>query len=447
MSSSATSPFARQLVIPCQEHEAVAIPFSVLIGPDGRLSLYDEVARSGYFDIDFRQGKLVVKATRFVGFIPLSDTIAIHVTPKAPIANLLYMVSRGSAQTKVLSSFLRGYADESNHTGYDIEDVYAGSFVSALAELRKVGPLRRYVSRETDQQLRGRLLLTKTITRGYAHNSKRHPVFLVSEHSADIEENRLLKATAQRLKKHFLARGGARAVTVAQQMHSVVQLLDSVADVDSANRASVRNIPHLLRSLPASHRFYEPALWLSYLITTGRSVRMEALGHARFETLILDVSAVFEGYVRSLLLDARQGALSQIEVLDGNLYPVPLFTTGIKHATHPDYYFRFQGRLVAMADAKYKSEPSTQDRYEVLAFCEALGVQRSAIICPQVIPGPRVSHHGTTRSGRRISIVRIDLAAADLRSEEASFIAALSDELQIAIPPVVADVIHGYPPI
>jgi 5-methylcytosine-specific restriction endonuclease McrBC regulatory subunit McrC len=422
--------FPRQLVIPCQEHEAVSVPFSALLDSNGNLNVYEDVARSGYFDIDFRQGGLVVKATRFVGFIPLSDHVAIHVTPKAPIGNLLYMVSRAGTQTKGLSRFIRGYAEDSV-AACDIEDVYASSFLAALSSLRRGGLLKRYVTKETDQQLRGRLLLTKSINRQYARGSKNSPIFELSEHTVDIDENRLLKGTAERLKGHFLARGGAKNIAIAKRLHEIVRLMVGVTSLTHIGPSAVRRIPILLRRLPASHAFYEPALWLSYLVAMGRSVKMEALGPARFETLIVDVSSVFEQYVRKLLLEARQQSFPEVEVVDGNEYPVPLFVTGITHKTHPDYYFRSKQTLVALADAKYKPEPSAQDRYEVLAFCEALGVQRAAIICPRVQPGPRVIHHGTTRAGRHISIVRIDLAAADLAKEEGDFTKAIAEILQL----------------
>jgi 5-methylcytosine-specific restriction endonuclease McrBC regulatory subunit McrC len=287
------------------------------------------------------------------------------------------------------------------------------------------------VTKETDQQLRGRLLLTKSINRQYARGSKNSPIFELSEHTVDIDENRLLKGTAERLKGHFLARGGAKNIAIAKRLHEIVRLMVGVTSLTHIGPSAVRRIPILLRRLPASHAFYEPALWLSYLVAMGRSVKMEALGPARFETLIVDVSSVFEQYVRKLLLEARQQSFPEVEVVDGNEYPVPLFVTGITHKTHPDYYFRSKQTLVALADAKYKPEPSAQDRYEVLAFCEALGVQRAAIICPRVQPGPRVIHHGTTRAGRHISIVRIDLAAADLAKEEGDFTKAIAEILQL----------------
>jgi hypothetical protein len=158
---------------------------------------------------------------------------------------------------------------------------------------------------------------------------------------------------------------------------------------------------------------------------------MDEIGPTKFETIVLDVSAIFEEYVRRLLLDARRGPLAGVDVLDGNKFPIPLFIRGILHTTHPDYYFRREGIVFALADAKYKLDPSAQDRYEVLAFCEALDVQRAVIICPKVLSEARVSHHGTTRSGRIITVIRIDLAASDLSQEEQLFVTALAHALQI----------------
>jgi 5-methylcytosine-specific restriction endonuclease McrBC regulatory subunit McrC len=292
--------------------------------------------------------------------------------------------------------------------------------------------MRRYRTRSTDHELRGRLLLSESIKRNYATGIRRHPVFDVTEFTSDIEENRILKNTALRLKRHFVQRGGKRNIALAKEFDLVAQVLGASGTGSIVPYEAVRRIPVILRRLPTSHRYYEPALWLSYLISLNQTVRMDQIGPTKFETLILDVSVIFEEYVRRLLLDARQSDLSGVEVLDGNKTPVPLFVRGIDHATHPDYYFRRNGVVIALADAKYKSEPSAQDRYEVLAFCEALGVQRAVIICPKVLFEAPVSHHGTTRSGRSITIIRIDLAAQNLDQEERIFTANVAGALQIS---------------
>ena len=419
----------RQVIVPCQEHESAAVPLSLLMDASGNLDLYEEVAQKGYFDIDFRQGNLVVKATRFVGLIPLSDKVAIQVSPKAPIGNLLYLVARSGLQVRGIERFIRGY--QTDRQVKNIEEVYAESFLSALSSLRRIGPMRQYRSRATDRELRGRLLFSESVKRNYATGTRRHPVFDVTDFTSDIEENRILKKTAERLKRHFLQRGGKKAFIVAKELDLVIQTLGASGTSSIVPQDVVRRIPIMLRRLPTSHRFYEPALWLSYLIALNRAVRMDEIGPTKFETIVLDVSAVFEEYVRRLLLEARSGSFAGIEVVDGNKVPVPLFVRGVSHPTHPDYYFRRGGAVFALADAKYKSDPTAQDRYEVLAFCEALGVQRAVIICPRIQSEPRVSHHGTTRSGRVMTIIRIDLASNDLNDEEQIFIAALAQTFEI----------------
>lgn len=421
----------RLTIIPCLEHEEVQVSIRDLMRSDGTLDLYEDVAHRGYFDIDFKKGSLVVKATRYVGIIPLSDRIAIHVTPRAPIANLLWMVARCGARVQGLQHFLRGYSLASKES-LDVEDVYAESFLSALSTLKAVGPMKRYRSYQSDRVLRGRLLLSTSIARGYAQGLNVRPTFEVSDHTIDIEENQVLKVTAKRLKDHFVMRGGDRNRALAFRFRELEKLLGGVSDVVEADSSILRRIPIMLRRLPSSHRFYEPALWLSYLVFMKSVVRMEALGRVRFETLVFDVSLIFEQYVRKVLQEARSTVLKGFQVLDGNRNSVPLFASGAGYSTQPDYYFRHLEKDVALADAKYKAEPSTQDRYELLAFCEALDVKRAVFICPYLGTGPRRLHQGTTRSGKRIEIVRLDLAATDLKHEEDQFLENLVASLGLS---------------
>jgi 5-methylcytosine-specific restriction endonuclease McrBC regulatory subunit McrC len=158
---------------------------------------------------------------------------------------------------------------------------------------------------------------------------------------------------------------------------------------------------------------------------------MDLVGRAHFETVILDVSLIFENYVRKICLERAATRLAGCEILDGNRWPVPLFATSGKHTVHPDMYFRRAGRIVAVADTKYKPEPSTQDRYELLAFCEALGVNNAAFICPGTGAEAMAAHYGTTRTGRKLDVLRIDLAKRDMGPEEDRFVMSLSRTLAI----------------
>ncbi|MGR3343995.1 MAG: hypothetical protein ACU0DI_12360 [Paracoccaceae bacterium] len=41
-----------------------------------------------------------------------------------------------------------------------------------------------------------------------------------------------------------------------------------------------------------------------------------------------------------------------------------------------------EGAVVALPDAKYKPEPKVADRYEVLSFMDAVGVNLGGFVCP-----------------------------------------------------------------
>ncbi|WP_143560327.1 hypothetical protein [Sphingobium sp. IP1] len=69
-----------------------------------------------------------------------------------------------------------------------------------------------------------------------------------------------------------------------------------------------------------------------------------------------------------------------------------------------------------MIDAKYKPSPKEADRYELLSFMDALGVQHGALLCPQ-LDAARSTSLGVTTSGKQVSLLRLDLRAVDPEAE------------------------------
>ena len=216
------------------------------------------------------------------------------------------------------------------------------------------------------------------------------------------------------------------------------RLLNLFGAVDSARvrpEDVARQTPALVRGLPALYRFYEPTLWLSYLIATKSAVLMEKTGRARFETVLVDVATIFERYVREICLEAAATDLGGCRVFDGNKHPILLFADNNKYPTKPDMYFKRGDVRLALADMKYKPKIGAEDRYEILGFCEALGVNVAAIISPKFADEPEIALHGTTIGGKRIHILTLDLAAKDMAAEERRFTTLLGKTLGLAPPP------------
>lgn len=196
--------------------------------------------------------------------------------------------------------------------------------------------------------------------------------------------------------------------------------------------------PALLRGLPAHYRHYEAPLTLAYLIATRSGIRMEEIGPARLESLLINVADVFEEYVRVVLVEAtdRLGCA----VLNGNAREVALFpderpSFGVK----PDYYFKRGKVVLAVADAKYKGSISKDDRYEVLAHTEATKARLAIFICPAFAGEPTRERLGRTPSGREFYVLRVNLNAADAAAEETRLIADVADLLHAADAARLAD--------
>lgn len=418
-------------VYPCVEYDPVQVPIERLLGPDGKLNIFPEVSGKGFFDIDYKDGKLVLKSTRYIGLIPISEDVAIHVTPRAPITNLMRMIERAGMRLLGLDGFMRGYEEQPGMVDSP-EDVYVHAFTTALRPVIQRGVLKRYVERRTDREFRGRLLLGQTVSRFRSRGITHRTLFDVHDLTADNPENRIIKYTAERLQRHFLVQDTTETRKVARELMTLLQPFAPV-DASQVDPEWVgRSAPALIRGLPRSHQFYEPILWLAYLIATRSGIVMERVGRARFETLVLDAASVFEKYVRRLIEDAAATRFSGCAVYDGNVDDVPLFTNNQSATTKPDYYFRKAGRAVGLADAKYKPSLSPADKYELLAFCEALGVTSGAFIMPKFGEQDLLTHLGTTATGRKIEIIGIDLSAPDMESEEEAFITRLGIVLRLA---------------
>lgn len=415
----------KRTVYPCQEYGTARVPFSVLM-KDGELEVYPQVAK--YFDVNYQQGVLALRATRYVGYIPISDHVAINVEPRASIGNLLWMVWRSGVPLANIRGFIRRYQERPD-TIDKPEELYAGAFVEALKEASVAGTLRRYERRVSDVVRRGRLLLGPTISRFRSRGNKFRHVFELSDFTTDIPENRLIKSVAEQLVAHLFAAGSNDDLEAAQQLTLLLEPFSLVNRLGGDPNRMAASVERLVRGLPRTHAFYEPILWLCFLILTRSGLAMESVGRVLFDSIIIDVAKVFEHYVRKVCVENEKTYFGNGRILSGADRPIVLFPTTGKFHTEPDIYVSVGGKPVAVADVKYKPEPKREDRYELLAFCEAAQVKRSAFICPLVGDTPPFASYGKTAGGISVDVVRFNLAAQDMEREETVFLGNLRASL------------------
>lgn len=425
-----------QTTYPCEEFGEVAVPLSDLL-TNGELDIYPEVASRGYFDIAYRRGSLILNAKRFVGLIPISDKVAIHVHPRAPIANLMWLIWRSGAKLPRLEGVIRGYATRSGDIDTP-EALYVDVFVGALEKMASGFVLKRYRRDETENEWNGRLNISRSVGRFYSRGVKHRHVFEPTELTADNLENQIIKHTAVRLLRHLGQSPTRTKNELARRLSNAIAPLRSVDDRSIYAALIAKETPRLLRGLSAAYAHYETPLWLAYLIATNSGVVVERFGPTRLESLVINVAEVFEAYVRRVCVEAQRDVLD-CRVEDGNERPLRLFAQGGSFPIKPDIYFVRGGTIPAVADAKYKQKPSEEDRYALLAYCEATGAQRGAFILPAEAGRSENEYSGTSLGGKRIEVIRVNLAAPDLRVEEARFLTSIGSLLGVPALPAVAN--------
>lgn len=402
-------------VFECKEYEEVNLNLAdILI--NGHLAMYPEIASKGYFDVNISDGRLILRSKGWVGLIPLSDSISVHVHSRAPIGNLIYMVTRSNQVPRRISGFLRTYGTR-DYLVDSPEILYGEAFLEVANVLLSTAPLKSYVRRQDSQSKRGRLLLSPSCSQGIAKGARHRHLFEVNELTLDNEPNAIVKLTAQRILRVQKRLGRRADERIIRKAHAVIERLSVVREIGLSEHEVVRKVPSLVRSLPARWRYYESALWLSYLIASRLGIGVETFGKAKFDSILIDVASVFEDYVRRICLDASSSSLRNLAVIDGNERPVPLFKNS-PFMSKPDIYFRGPSGFIAVADVKYKPNLKAADRYEILGFCNALDVKKAVFVCPRGPNEEAMSCLGQTQSGIEVNVIRMDLSSRHLSAEE-----------------------------
>jgi len=202
---------------------------------------------------------------------------------------------------------------------------------------------------------------------------------------------------------------------------SLVNLADHNLFLDESS------LLRLVRSLPAHNVAYASLLWLSYLVVMQKGLTIEHGGMASFDTFVVSMADIFEDYTREVIHEHFNRS-SGYSVKNGNIDQVDLFVDNSKYKVKPDIYIQ-KGRVsVAVLDAKYKPNIKPADRYEIIAFCEALHVKLAVVISP-AISSERLTFLGETPSGIRFWQVTIDLGAANIAEEQRAFLKHVEDLL------------------
>lgn len=416
-------------LIECREFEEVNLDISELM-EKGEVVLHPDTARRGYFDIDFRGGRLVLVARGWVGQIPLNQSVVLDVRPRFPVSRLLYFLAKSGVIPPALHRLMRRYEVGSDQTATSL---YEAAFKQALPDLGRHGMLKTYERCESDLDRRGRLDLTRSVGRFWSKGIRSKGLFQRFDLTTNNAANRSLKLAVDSIfrREHSELTGYADAESEA--VRHLLDLLAGIPHEPIAATLLLQRVGSMVRAVPRSHRFYEPLLWLTFLMFAGKEVEFFSEGIAKFQSIVVNMADVFEKYVRQIVRGEKSQFGTDVTVLDGNERPVPLFVNQECDAK-PDLYIVKKTTPLLVVDMKYKRTVDAGDKHQLLAFCQALGLKRGVFILPKVHQAVAVEHMGTTAFGTELHVLRFDLGAADLAKEERDLVCRLLSLMPAAVP-------------
>lgn len=329
----------------------------------------------------------VTDVTR-VGVVAIDD-VRLIVRPKTPLRSLIFMASYSGLQAEVDDA---SFAFE---TDQDLPAALAYALIRAVGAATGRGLLKGYVSvEETGTVIRGRWDIARQLK---ARPGIPVPAELTyDDYTEDVAENRILKAALR-----ALVRLEQLPRRVADKLGPLLGLFSEVTDLRATG-------PVLLPAKSRLNAHYQPALQLARWILEATSWA-HAEGASSGSAFLLNVAKVYEDFVgRVLQATLRpEGYDVDLQVSDWRL------DTEGTIRMRPDIVISRHGRVVAVADTKYKvwgandGSPPNADVYQALAYAVTAGVQEVHLLYVSGDVEPRryeIAATGTTVVAHAVDI-------------------------------------------
>ena len=306
-------------------------------------------------------------AKQYVGVIVLND-LRIVIEPKVGLQNLFYMLTFAHD----LAIFRRESVQLA--VGDDLFEFIVVIFLRQVEQLVQRGIHRAYVTEEDNlTSLRGRLILADHLQRNALHVQRFYQ--RISEYTADVLENRILRHTLDLL--------GRLEYTDPNLRLQIRRVASAFADVRPApvTPADCDRVIYTRLNAAYQTRINLARLLMQHLSLEGRA------GSTEFAAYLLDMNKVFELFVARFLSNHFADHPSiRVEV-----QPDIWLDTDQQEKGVPDIVLRRDGVRYLVLDTKYKrfwGKPDNADRNQMVTYCHTLGLPRGILIYADDISVP-----------------------------------------------------------
>ncbi len=427
------------LVISCDEQGPVNIPVADLLDASGKLALNSDVESGDFFAVSLRKGVITLRARGYIGFIPLTKGVVVHVTPRVPVSNLARLIELSGEPPTVLTS-MREYptAEEWNES---LLDIYARALTKYVETIGSEGLLRQYVRHEDVGSFpHGRVLQTSTM-RLAARNVRHKAGFAFFARTSDNPPNRCLKYAVWLLAQRYIVRGRGDRTTreIRSQLNALYPMFGDVT-LDHSRAFLADEQVQGIRPLPSHRQYYRDPLNVAVAVIRQQAVLLDQPGtDVRLPSIVVNMNRVVEGYIRTVLRHYVETEDIDASVLDGNDEGKRgLFDGKRTPEATPDVVVEPRDRGVPPLVLDVKNVPlaenaTTSDRdsvNQIVTYVLAYRAQRGVLVHPRAsaLQAPGLHRLGTIDQVA-VYQYRFDFGAADLQAEDERFGAEIAQLL------------------
>lgn len=412
-------------IVEAIERKEVAIPIRDLQKADGSFDFLSQIKDKGYFDIDYRKDEIVLLAGKFIGQIPLTQDIAIHVHPKVPISNLARMIGIANHPIRCLDFYRRRYELES-HASASLLEAMARSMLRSLRELSVEGIYKEYRSVSKNlSSIKGRIDIPAFIRTSLPRAQISSIRCTYHEFSIDTLYNRLIKRAIDTVGV-LLAEQGMADKSLIREFAYFADYFDRVSLDPSPTLVERVKSELLHKHVPDLRRYYLDILDVCCIVLEGEGLQLQNYnGGSTLHSLIVNLEDAFEQYTRHSLKQELSARNLNLPVLDGNKEgKSKLFYDNNAISAKPDLIIGEKDSAFVLGDVKYKSEVVEKDRYQLISHALSYGVKVAFIISPaqdSANSGPLLIGSIGRESPIKIYHYRFDLEAANIQEQESCF--------------------------
>ncbi len=417
------------MIIEAKERTEVNVDISLIVKHGNKLDIYPEIRN--FFSIDYKpkNNALILFSGKYIGLIPINESLAIDIKPKFSIGNINRMILTSGEYLHTLTFFNRHYSESAVDSNITFKFLIE-CFIREMKVLYENGLLKDFIKKNTiSSNIKGKLNISDSMKNLWAKGFFHKASVNFDEFTPDNDVNKFIKcALFESLVE--LRRNHSELKKLIDDNVFFLEMFDGVKSFQGSNPLNLYN-PY--SDFGIIRNYYKNIVKSAELILSKKGISFELTEENVFlNSCYIDMETIFEKYLFVFLKKYFLNNHPGLSVKDGNTDGKKKFFNAQSVVTgdaKPDVIIKKGNSTLLIADAKYKSKTKDTDRYQIISHAVSFDCANTVLISPRPDnhKGAKMRKIGDVGDALKINVYEyfIDLSNPELEDEESELARSL----------------------